>query len=337
VLLVSASCVCLLLRKYSVKQSQPHATDLKETMNQYKSIRSKLILASKGAAMGVADIIPGVSGGTIAFISGIYEHLILAINSVKFSHALNFFTLLIFCWHKEKREKSLQSLAQIHWSFLLPLFSGVILAVLCMARIIPYLMIHYPFYMYSLFFGLIVFSIPIIFRKMSQNLKSFLLLGVFAVVMFTLMGYSQNFEGSTFLPYVFISGAIAICAMILPGISGSYILVLMGQYLIVLEALRNRDVSILLVFITGIVIGILSFARLLKYLLKNYYSATMASLTGIMVGSLRAIWPGHFAPDTGASGAEITLAITIALLGGSIIYLMNAFSRSIGDPEPPVK
>jgi len=307
-----------------------------KNMDQYKSIKSKLILASKGGAMGVADIIPGVSGGTIAFISGIYEHLILAINSVRFSHALSFLSFIVFCWHQERREKSLESLKEIHWSFLIPLFSGVIIAVLLMSRIIPTLMEEYPFYMYSLFFGLIAFSIPIIFMRMSQTYKSFLLLTVFALGMFTLMGYSQNFEGSTFLPYVFISGAIAICAMILPGISGSYILVLMGQYLIILDALRNKDLVILFVFISGIVIGILSFARGLKFLLKNYYSATMASLTGIMVGSLRAIWPGHFAPEAGASTLEVSLAITIVLLGGCAIYLMTKFSKAVGDPEPPI-
>jgi len=304
-------------------------------MNQYRTVKTKLILASKGAAMGIADIIPGVSGGTIAFISGIYEHLISAIYSVKPVHALSALKLILFFWHRQHRKQALSSLLEIHWSFLLPLFSGAIAAILLMSRIIPYLLEYYPFYMYSLFFGLIACSIPLVYKKMDRDLKSFCLLAVFAVMMFVLMGFTSGFSGSTNLWYVFISGVIAISAMILPGISGSYILLLLGQYTLVLDALRQKDLIFLAVFISGLVIGILSFARVLKYLLKQHHSATFASLTGIMLGSLRAIWPGNFPPQTGITTITILLSLLVMLLGAATILLLSHLSVAVGDPEPP--
>ncbi len=305
-------------------------------MNQYKTIKSKLILCSKGAAMGVADIIPGVSGGTIAFISGIYEQLIAAISSVRFSHALSAAKLIAFFWHRTYRANALSELSQIHWSFLLPLLTGIGTAVLVMARIIPQLMKDYPLYMYSLFFGLIACSIPIIFRQMERDFQSGVFLVVSALLMFLLMGDAGTLQGSASLPYVFLSGAIAICAMILPGISGSYILVLMGQYLIVLDALHNKDLAIVSVFILGIIVGIISFTRLLKFLLSNHHSSTIATLTGIMLGSLRAIWPGNFVPEGGVSASSIAICVFIVMLGALMLLLLNRASRSLGDPAPPL-
>lgn len=305
-------------------------------MEQYKSLKSKAVLCGKGVAMGVADIIPGVSGGTIAFISGIYEHLIAAINSVRPVHALSFLKLILFFWHGEKRDEALKSLAEIQWGFLISLGTGIVSAILLMSRIVPYFLKTYPFYTYALFFGLIVASIPMIFTKMNRDVPSYGLLALFAVLMYLLMGDANQLTGSTALPYVFMSGALAICAMILPGISGSYILVLLGQYLIVLEALHNRDLLLLSVFICGIAVGIMSFTRFLKYLLSRHHSATMAALTGIMIGSLRAIWPGRHAPEAGVSFEALALAVAIGIFGGLLIFALNRFSQAVGDPEPPV-
>ncbi len=305
-------------------------------MNEYKTLKSKLILCSKGIAMGVADIIPGVSGGTIAFISGIYEQLIAAINSVRFDHALSAIKLLTCFWHRDLRANALRELSQIHWSFLLPLLTGIGTAILVMAKIIPELMKTYPLYMYSLFFGLIAFSIPIIARQMDRSLKNVLFFLIAAVLTAILMKDAGTIQGSTSLPYVFISGAIAICAMILPGISGSYILVLMGQYLIILDALRNKDLVIVSVFILGIIVGILSFTRLLKYLLSHHHSLTIAGLTGIMLGSLRVIWPGNYVPETGISTTSIVYCVLITMLGGLILIVLNRASRAIHDPAPPL-
>lgn len=296
-------------------------------MLKINDLRAKIILATKGFAMGIADIIPGVSGGTIAFITGIYENLIAAINSVKISHAVSFLKLIFFIYSPQQRRQNLSELASIHWGFIIPLATGILSAVLLMARIIPDLLEKYPFYMYSLFFGLIVFSIPLVFRKMNRDLISHAILFFFAVIMFILMGPLQGFGGSSSLPYVFLSGALAICAMVLPGISGSYILVIMGQYVLVLEALKNNDVLFMAVFVCGIIIGLLSFAKLLKFLLNRYNSATMAALTGIMAGSLRAIWPVEHMPES-AGNTTIIFAIALMLAGGAIITTLNKVSMS---------
>lgn len=298
------------------------------------SFRSKLILASKGVAMGIADIIPGVSGGTIAFISGIYEQLIAAISSVKPIHALSFIALIFGFWHKQFRDRWLKSLAEIHWGFLIPLGAGAVSAILVMSRIMPYLLEYYTFYMYSLFFGLILFSIPMVFSKVDRDRPSYIVLIVFAILMFLLMG-AAKIQGSTALWYVFISGFIAISAMILPGISGSYILLLMGQYTLVLDALRTKDLIFLAVFISGIAVGILIFIRILKYLLHHYHSITMAALTGIMIGSLRVIWPGNVPPAEGITAIVIIMGLVIAALGGALIYGLDKLSHVVGDPTPP--
>lgn len=305
-------------------------------LEEYKNPRSKAVLYGKGIAMGVADIIPGVSGGTIAFISGIYEHLLASINSARPVHALHALNLLLFFWNPEKRRASLQGLSEIHWNFLLPLIAGIATAILSMAKVIPYLMREYPVSMYSLFFGLIVCSIPIVAKHMQRDVKSIAFLVVFAAGMFVLMGDADHLQGSTDLWYVFISGAIAICAMILPGISGSYILVLMGQYLLILDALKNRDILIVGTFILGIAVGILSFTHLLKYLLKHYRSVTMAALTGIMVGSLRVIWPGNHVPEAGLSTPEFIGAGLIMLLGAGVLLILNRASQALEDPDPPI-
>lgn len=301
-------------------------------MDEYKSFKAKAVLVSKGAAMGVADIIPGVSGGTIAFISGIYEQLIAAVHSVRPIHALRFFQLLLFFWKKEIRERAVKSLSEVHWNFLLPLGTGVVVAILLMSQVVPHLMREFPFYTYSLFFGLIAFSVPLIYKRVERDWASYLVLVCFTLAMFSFMGEHANLAGSTSPLYVFLSGAIAICAMILPGISGSYILVLLGQYLIVLDALHQRDIGLLAIFIAGIAVGIFSFVRLLKFLLEHYHSLTMAALTGIMVGSLRKIWPGNFVPEGGVDTQGVILSVVIVLVGGAIIFFLARFGQRIGDP-----
>ena len=305
-------------------------------MEQYSSLKAKSILFSKGIAMGIADIIPGVSGGTIAFISGIYEHLIQAISSVRPLHALSVLKLLAL-GNKRIQSEGFRELAEIQWGFLLPLMTGILMAVLLMSRVVPYFLTNFPMYTYALFFGLILASIPMIWVRMTHDAPSYVTLAAFAALMFLLMGDAGAMEGSKSLPYIFIAGALAICAMILPGISGSYILVLLGEYIIILEALHNRELTILAVFISGIAVGILSFTRLLKYLLREHHAATMASLTGIMVGSLRAIWPGKHAPETGLGLEALLGTIGIAATGAILIYALNRVSARIGDPEPPVE
>ena len=305
-------------------------------MEQYRTTKAKGILFCKGLMMGMADVIPGVSGGTIAFISGIYEHLIAAICSVQLKHATAVFKFIFGFWAPKVRNQSLKSLAEIQWHFFIPLGLGVVLAILSMAKIVPLFLKQYPFYTYSLFFGLIVFSVTVPYRKIKHTVANYALIGLFTVIMYLLLGTETSLTGSVNPLYIFISGSIAICAMILPGLSGAYILVLMGQYVPVLEALHEKNFNVILPFVFGIAVGILSFARLLKWFLKKYHSATMSGLTGIMIGSLRKIWPGNYSDSLELNSSAITAAVCLALGGALLILALEKISLTLKDPESPV-
>lgn len=281
--------------------------------------------------MGIADAIPGVSGGTIALISGIYEHLIMAIGSVKVHHVWTVPQILI----PSRRTHALRDLFSIHWSFLIPLLIGIATGILSVARIMPVLIREYPFYTFSFFFGLILFSIWIPFRAMDKKPREIVLLLIFGVLTFWVVGFKEHLSGSTALPYVFFSGAIAICAMILPGISGAYILVLLGEYDLILSALHEREFVIILVFIAGIITGILSFIQLLKLLLDRYHSLTMAALTGILIGSLRKLWPFDYIQENQVIPYAPFVALGLIVLGSLVIMLMERLSIRLKDPEPP--
>ncbi len=310
--------------------------------------------------MGTADIIPGVSGGTIALISGIYDHFIIALSSPKISHLKD---LLHFAWlvvrglpallHGPRRAAYtsrpdwagvVERLSQIHWSFLIPLVLGILLGLVTMSQVIPFLMTTYPFYTYSFFFGLIAFSLTIPFGLMDKKPLEISLLIVFTLGTFILVGNSQLFDGSLNPVFLFFSGALAICAMVLPGISGAFILVILGQYKLVLTSFQNlvklRDIlsnfQTMFFFTLGVLVGIFSFVRLLRFLLKHYHSITMAALTGFMVGSLRKIWPFSY-HEAGYEISTVTVVGgIIALVGALLVFALERFSVAIGDPEPPI-
>ena len=243
------------------------------------------LLGAKGFAMGMADIVPGVSGGTIALITGIYDELIATISSVNKS----FFQKLLNWDLKAIKE-------HLNLSFILPLFLGIISAIFLMSRLMHFLMGTYPVYTWSLFFGLILASVLIV-GKMIPNLLSprhmcLLLLGsVVGGVAVSLIPVQTPDTPALF----FLSGCIAICAMILPGISGSFILLILGKYLPVTAALKNPfledNLLIIIVFSLGCLTGLLSFSKVLNFLLSRYHSLTMSVLTGFMLGSLKKIWP----------------------------------------------
>ncbi len=289
-----------------------------------------IVLYLKGLAMGAADIIPGVSGGTIALIAGIYEKLIEAISSVKLYHALDAARLLLFFYNPRIRESALRSLREIHWGFLITLILGILTSLLTMAKYMPWILNNYPYYAYSFFFGLILFSIQFPYRTIRHGAWEYILIIFFAALIFWLTGL-RSVEGSYNLLYVFMCGTVAITAMILPGISGSYILVLLGEYKLMLEALHRMDFVVIAVFVLGIIIGILTFIRFLNYLLKKHHSLTMASLTGIMVGSLGSIWPLKFVkgPLPQMPGMLIIHGVLLALLGIFIIAALETLSRKM--------
>lgn len=234
----------------------------------------------KGMCMGAADVIPGVSGGTIAFLMGIYRELIDSIQSVSSSN----FKLLL-------KGKVIEFWKAINGTFLLSIFIGILISIFSLARLVKYLLEYHPIPLWSFFFGLILASAIVVLRQLDKwNVKNILslLMGIVAAAYICLVSPSQTPDAYWF---VFISGAIAICAMILPGISGSFILLLLGKYQFIMTAVTELNIPVLLVFAVGAVMGILSFSHLLSWLLKKYYMQTIALLSGFMIGSLIKVWP----------------------------------------------
>ncbi|PTX61941.1 putative membrane protein [Kordia periserrulae] len=240
-----------------------------------------IIITLKGLAMGAADVVPGVSGGTIAFISGIYEELITSINNINFG-------LL-----KTLRKEGLNAAwKQLNGNFLLALLVGIGISILSLAKLIKILLKDEPILLWSFFFGLVVASILFIGKEIKKwdwkTITGFILAAVLAYYITTLSGSEATVDSPWFM---FIAGALAICAMILPGISGAFILVLLGAYEPILTAIDTKDVKIIALVVAGAVIGLLLFSKLLKWLFNNFKNITFAVLTGFILGSLNKIWP----------------------------------------------
>lgn len=230
--------------------------------------------------MGAADVVPGVSGGTIAFISGIYEELISSINNV------NLNTLKIL--RKEGFAAMWQS---VNGNFLISLLIGIAVSVISLAKLIRHLLETQPVLIWAFFFGLVLASIIHVAKQITKwNPGTYILLILGAVTAYyitTLVPHTADISSL----YIFFSGALAICAMILPGISGSYILLLLGMYKPVLDAIHDKDFKIIGLLGLGAIVGLLSFSRLLKWLFDHYENLTLATLTGFIIGSLNKIWP----------------------------------------------
>ena len=246
-----------------------------------RSTRDYIIIGLKGMGMGAADVVPGVSGGTIAFISGIYEELLTSISNVNFGLLKTL-----------KKEGFKAAWKQLNGAFLASLFLGIFISIVSLAKTIKYLLENEPVLLWSFFFGLVVASIVFIGKQVENWNYKFLFLAMFGVA----FGYIITIASSTTLTeinYLFLvfAGAIASCAMILPGISGSYILLLMGVYPIVMTAITNRDFTIISAIGIGVILGLLLFSRLLKWLFKKYKNQMLVVLTGLMLGSLNKVWP----------------------------------------------
>lgn len=298
-----------------------------------RKVKDYIVIGLKGMAMGAADVVPGVSGGTIAFISGIYEELLGSISNVN----LGLFKTL-------KNEGFKIAWKQLNGNFLLSLFIGIFISILSLAKAIKYLLENEPILLWSFFFGLVLASIIYIAKQISKwNFISIiiLVLGAFLAYYITTLNPLVSESSSSF--YIFFAGAIAICAMILPGISGSFILVLLGAYKPVLGALNDKDFKTIFTFIAGAVIGLLSFSKVLKWLFANYKNYTLAALTGFIMGSLNKIWPwketltwrvnSHgvkvpfnqqsVTPFSFDGDAELSIAIVLAIVGFLLILLME--------------
>lgn len=308
-------------------------------MTTKRTAKEYLLLFTKGAGMGAADVVPGVSGGTIAFITGIYEELLDSIRSVDATaiRLLLSFRLADFWRH-------------INGNFLVVLLSGIGFSVLALSRVILYLLANHPELIWSFFFGLIVASAWVVGRKIGRWHAGIIvaaLIGTILAYYVTVATPAQTPEAYWFL---FLAGAIAICAMILPGISGSFLLVLMAKYEFVLNAVKDLRLDVIAVFGAGCLVGILSFSHALNWALKHHHNVTVALLTGFMVGSLNKVWPWKQTLETytdrhgevkplvqenvlpGAyealTGQESYLpyALALAVIGFLLVYLVDRYT-----------
>ncbi len=249
-------------------------------MKTSRTKRGFVGVAAKGMLMGAADAVPGVSGGTIAFITGIYEELIYSLKQCGVS-ALK----ILF-------QKGLKSTWQhINGGFLLALFSGIVVSVLSISGVVLYLLGNYPILLWSFFFGLILAAVWSVIRHIDKwriGLVTTFLIGTLSAFFITTIS-PTSIETTPFI--VFLSGMIAICAMILPGISGSFILLLLGMYAPMLTAVKELQLTTLCIFASGCVAGLLSFSHVLSWMFQHYKTMTLSLLGGFMLGSLNKVWP----------------------------------------------
>ena len=245
-----------------------------------RNTKDFLMLSLKGIGMGAADVVPGVSGGTIAFITGIYEELINSIKSINLNAVKLFFSGKFADFWKA-----------INGSFLVSVFLGIAISVFSLAKGLKFLLDNYPILVWAFFFGLIVASAIYVSRSITKWNFITIISGIAGIIIAYFITVITPAEANTSYWFIFISGAIAICAMILPGISGSFILVLLGMYKFILEAVGNLEIAVILTFLVGAAIGIISFSNVLSWLLKKFHNQTVAVLAGFMVGSLNKVWP----------------------------------------------
>jgi putative membrane protein len=298
-----------------------------------RSLKDYIVISLKGMAMGAADVVPGVSGGTIAFISGIYEELLNSISS------FNFNLLKVY-----KKEGFKQVWNIVNGSFLLALFIGISISVLSLAKLIETLLENHPIVIWSFFFGLVLASIIYIGKQITTwTIGSILCLILGGILAFYITTLNPMVSENSSPWFLFLVGMIAICAMILPGISGSFILVLLGAYKPVLNALNTRDFFSIIIFMLGAVVGLVTFSRILKWLFSTYKNYTLATLTGFIIGSLNKIWPWQeiiswrtnskgvevpfnttsVSPFSFEGDSQLMIAILLAIIGFGLILLLE--------------
>ncbi|NKB66048.1 MAG: DUF368 domain-containing protein [Candidatus Latescibacteria bacterium] len=296
------------------------APSVKRTWKDY------ILLALRGFCMGAADVVPGVSGGTMAFILGIYEELLAAIQAVNPSLARR---LLQGRWR--------EALDGFPWAFLAVLLTGILLAIATLAKGLSWALHHHPAPVWGFFAGLVLASIAVVQRRIERwNGGLLVVAALMGLALYGLVGLvpAATPEAPWFL---ILSGALASCAMILPGISGSFILVLLGKYHYILEAVVARDLGTLGLVALGCGLGLVSIARLLGWLLRRYHDITVAGLTGLLVGSLRALWPWKDGPDRAAGNiwpaafnSEVLLVLGLVVLGCALVLGLDRLARRGG-------
>ena len=295
-----------------------------------RTLRDYLGISARGFCMGVADVVPGVSGGTMAFILGIYEELLDAVHSVngRFLRQL-------------ARFQFKEAIDGFPYRFVIALVTGIMVAIFSLARFFAWALAHHPVLVWAFFFGLVLASIITVRGKVANwTATEVLALLLAAAVAFVLVG-AVPVETTSAAWFVFLSGAIALCAMILPGISGSFILVILGKYQYMLKAVVDRDFLPIIIFGCGGMLGLIFFARALRWMIRRYHDVTVAALIGLMVGSLRKIWPWKetvqsFTDREGAvkplvqqnvlpasMSQEVMLAILLGVTGCTIVLVIE--------------
>ncbi|MBR2420267.1 MAG: DUF368 domain-containing protein [Rikenellaceae bacterium] len=291
--------------------------------------------------MGMADVVPGVSGGTIAFISGIYEELLGSIKSID----LEAIKLLFSGKFRALWEK-------INGKFLFSLIAGIGVAILTMARLMTYMLENHPTITWSFFFGLIIASALMVAREVNR----WSVTSVVTMIVGIALSYWITVVSPATTPndwwFVLLSGAIAICAMILPGISGAFILLLLGKYMYIMEAVTELNIGVLAIFAVGAIVGIVSFSHVLSWLLAKWHDATVTMLMGFMIGSLNKVWPWKQTLETylDSHGVEqplvqanvspaqfevlsgeshLVLAIVSCVVGFALIYVIEMIGKRV--------
>lgn len=295
-----------------------------------RNLKDYGVLLVKGIGMGAADVVPGVSGGTIAFIVGIYEELINSIKNINIASLKLLFTGKIAAFWKA-----------VNANFLLSIVTGIAISIFSLAKLITYLLVTHTVLVWAFFFGLVLASTWFVSKDIEKwNWKTILcfIAGTIAAFFITV---ATPAETPTNLFFIFLCGCIAICAMILPGISGSFILILLGKYFYIMEAVKTFNIPVMLVFICGAVIGITSFAKVLSYTLNKFHDITIAVLAGFMLGSLNKVWPWKETVETyiNSKGIETALVesnilpdqlvwqgITLMFVGFFLVYFLEKLS-----------
>ncbi len=290
-----------------------------------RTIKDYVTLALKGMAMGAADVVPGVSGGTIAFIVGIYDELINSIKSIN-AHSLK----LLFTGKIPSFWKA------INGNFLFSILLGIGISVFSLAELITWLLVTHPIMVWAFFFGLVLASTWFVSKDIKEwNVKTVASFIVGAAVAYYITVATPTETPSNLL-FIFLCGVIAICAMILPGISGSFILVLLGKYFYIMDAVKGLKLEVLFVFAAGALIGITSFSRVLSFALARFRNSTLALLTGFMLGSLNKVWPwkekimtsGGFELEKNIlPNAYLAEAIVLAIIGFFLVYFLEKLSQ----------
>ena len=277
------------------------------------SLNNRSILFLKGMAMGISDLIPGISGGTIALLLGIYKDFISSLKSINYKS----FIYLVRLDFKKLNN-------QLNLCFLLPVFFGILSSIFIFSSLISFLLLDYKVLLFSFFFGLIFFSSI----RLISSLKPTSTLDFFTVFVGLVIGLSfffvSSLSTSNSIFSIFLAGFIAISAMLLPGISGSYILLILGKYEFMLDSISSFNWINILIFSLGAITGILSFSKLIHYLLKNYYKSTIFFLSGLMMGALNKVWPWQLDNKIVLPEGDILMPFIIFIISGIISYNLKS-------------